>query len=98
MNSKQIVVKAGGIVNFIDKYKFKVNADYIRYANDIKPLLLQVVVSDAQWSLAAGKILEALMLAIKQAEGQDVQAEFKRACKEFDSVISNMNGGKSYGI
>ncbi|WP_249645988.1 MULTISPECIES: hypothetical protein [unclassified Lysinibacillus] len=98
MDGKQIVVKAGGAVNYINKHKFKVSAEYIRYANDIKPLLLQVVVSDAHWSLAAGKILEALMLAIKQVEGQDAQAEFKRACKEFDSIVSNMNGGKSYGI
>lgn len=98
MNSKQIVTKAGGAVNYIDKHKFKVSADYIRYTNDIKPLLLRVVVSDAQWSLAAGKILEALNLAIIQVEGQEVQEEFKRVCKEFDFILSDMNGGKSYGI
>ena len=98
MNGKQVVAKAGGAVNYIDKRRFKVNADYIRYANDIKPLLLQVVVSDARWSRAAAKMLEALTLAIKQVEGQDVQVEFKRVCKEFDSVISDMNGRKSYGI
>ena len=95
MNGKQVVAKAGGAVNYIDKHNFKVNADYIRYANDIKPLLLQVVVSDPQWSLAAGKILEALTLAIKQVEGQAVLGDFKRVCKEFDSVISGMNGGDS---
>ncbi|MBG9456735.1 hypothetical protein ABE61_22660 [Lysinibacillus sphaericus] len=98
MNGKQVVVKAGGAVNYIDKRKFKVNADYIRYANGIKPLLLQVVVSDPQWSRAAAKMLEALVLATKQAEGQDVIEEFKRVCKEFDSVVSDMIGGKSYGI
>ncbi|GEM_PF-6921309 len=95
MNGKQIVLKAGGAVNYIDKRKFKVNADYIRYANDIKPQLLRVVWTDLQWSLAAAKILEALTLAIKKVEGQDVLDEFKRACKEFDSVISGMNGGDS---
>ncbi|WP_374965508.1 hypothetical protein [Lysinibacillus sp. RS5] len=95
MDGKQIVAKAGGAVNYIDKHNFKVDADYIRYANDIKPLLLQVVVRNPQWSLAAGKILEALTLAIKQVEGQDVLEEFKRVCKEFDSVISAMNGGGS---
>ncbi|WP_285395982.1 hypothetical protein [Lysinibacillus sp. fls2-241-R2A-57] len=95
MNGKQIVAKAGGAVNYIDKHNFKVDVDYIRYANDIKTGLLQAVVTDAQWSLAAGKILEALTLAIKQVEGQDVLDDFKRVCKEFDYVISGMNGGGS---
>lgn len=98
MNAKQIVTKAGGAVNFIDSNNFKVNVDYIRYVNDVKPLLLKVVVSDVTWSLAAGKILEALVLAIKQVEGQDVLDEFRRVCKEFDAVIREMGGGKSYGI
>jgi len=95
MNGKQIVAKAGGAINYIDKHNFKVDADYIRYANDIKPLLLQVVVTDTQWSLAAAKILEALTLAIKQVEEQDVLADFRRVCQEFDCVISGMNGGDS---
>lgn len=95
MNGKAIVFKAGAAVNRIDKSNFKVNGDYIIYANSIRPQLLRVVYTDLRWSLAAVKILEALTLAIKKVEGQDTLDEFKRACKEFDSVISGMNGGGS---
>lgn len=95
MDGKVVVFKAGAAVNRIDKSNFKVNDDYIIYANSIRPQLLRVVYSDLRWSRAAVKILEALTLAIKKVEGQDTLDEFKRACKEFDSVISGMNGGGS---
>jgi len=84
---QRLFLRAGSVINDYDRNNFKVSADVASKAEELKPQLLYMVRYDKSYRFEAEQFLSGLVLATKQAKGQDVLVEFKTACERINAAL-----------
>ncbi|MFJ3389729.1 hypothetical protein [Lysinibacillus sp. NPDC086135] len=84
---QRLFLRAGSVINDYERNNFKVSADVATRAEELKPQLLYMVRYDKSFRYEAGLFLNGLVLATKQAKGQNLLAEFKAACERINAAL-----------
>ncbi|MCY9549409.1 hypothetical protein [Lysinibacillus xylanilyticus] len=84
---QRLFLRAGSVINDFERNNFKVSTDVASRAEGLKLQLLYMVRYDKSFGYEAGLILNGLVLATKQAKGQNVLAEFNTACERINVAL-----------